>query len=153
MHKKNVVMISLSLLLLSGCAMNEKIEEIGNRESLPVLKWQFGIDNFNVRKDVMDEELIKEVEEVFAQVDWQEENEEWIKEVKDASSHFDWDFQKKAEDSQPVPQYQIGTYEIWIHENESVIYAMNLEDHTYAKLTEEDSECIIQFLMQIGVAH
>ncbi len=131
--------------------MNEKLEEMNNRETLIVLKWQLGIPEFKVRHDVLDEELIQEVHEVFAQVDWQEDDEELVEELNEESSQFQWDWQKNDERDRPLPHFQIGNYEVWLIDE--FVHAIDIAKDQYAKLTEEDSEFILQFLINIGVAH
>lgn len=127
MHKKIVVMISLSLLLFSGCAVNEKIEEIGNRKSLHVLRWLNEFPSSKVRADVMDEDVIEEVNDVLMNVDWKND----------------------ADKERPTPNYQIGNVQIWLPDQASIVHAVNLEEETYAELTEEESEFIIGFIVSV----
>lgn len=152
MYKKRIVAVCVMIVILfSACAMNEKLEEMDSRETLIVLRWQYGIPEYKVRNDVLDEELIKEVNELFAQVDWQEDDEELVKEVNEVSSQFRWDWQDDNERSRPLPHYQIANYEVWLIDE--FVHAIDIEKDKYARLTVEDSEFILTFLIGIGMAH
>lgn len=131
--------------------MNEKLEEMNNRETLIVLKWQFGIPDYKVRHDVLDEKVIKEVNEVFENSDWQDDDDELIEKIDEETSKFNWDWQENDERSRPLPHFQIGNYEVWVIDQ--FVHAINLKKDRYAKLTKDDSEFILTFLIDIGVAH
>lgn len=131
--------------------MNEKLEEMNNRETLIVLKWQFGIPEYKVRHDVLDKELIQEVHEVFAEVDWQEDDGELVEELDEESTQFHWDWQDNDERDRPLPHFQIGNYEVWLMDE--FVHAIDIAKNQYAKLTAEESEYIIQFLIDIGFAN
>lgn len=128
--------------------MNETLEEMNSHETLIVLKWQFGS---KVRQDVSDEELIQEVYDVFEQVDWQEDDEELVEKLNEESSQFQWDWQKDDERERPLPQFQIGNYEVWLIDE--FVHAIDVATDQYAKLTAEDSEFMMKFLIGIGIAH
>lgn len=152
MYKKRIVAVCVMIVILfSGCAMNEKTKEMGKSEALIVEQWLFGMPDAKIRNLVFDEELIKEVNELFAQVDWQEDDEELVKEVNEVSSQFRWDWQDDDERSRPLPHYQIANYEVWLIDE--FVHAIDIGKDRYAKLTVEDSEFILKFLIGIGMAH
>lgn len=82
----------ISLILLSGCAVNKAIENIGSRDSLMVLKWLTDDPHYKVRSDVMDKDTIKETNEFLGNIDWEED----------------------ALADRSTPQYQIGNYQTWM---------------------------------------
>lgn len=152
MHKKRIAAVCVMIVILfSSCAMNEKLEEMNSRETLIVLRWQYGLPEYKVRYDVLDEKLIKEVNELFAQVDWQEDDDELINELNEVSSQFRWDWQDDNDRTRPLPHFQIATYEVWLIDE--FVHAIDIGKDRYAKLTVEDSEFILKFLIGIGMAH
>ncbi len=130
MRKKSIVAVCFFIVILfSGCGLKEKVEEMNKGEALIVEQYLFGIPDAKVRNLVFDDESIKEVNKIFAQIDWRE----------------------RAEEDRPIPQYQIGNYEIWILDESPIVHAVNLIENKSAELNEEDSELIIKFI--IGVFH
>lgn len=127
MRKQTMIGIGLLVLLfLSGCAMNDTIEKVGSRESLPVLRWLDDDPTHKTRMDIMDAETIEEVNDFFSQIDWEED----------------------ARDERPTPNYQIGNYHIWLADQSHIVHAVHVEKEKYAELTAEESEFVITFIAQ-----
>lgn len=149
-YKKSTFVVSVFIvILLSGCGMNEKLEEMNNSEPLIVIQSILGEPGAKVRNYVFDDAMTKKVNEVFAQVDWQEDDIAWIQKVDEVSAQAGWDWRDDAGADRPLSEYQIGNYEIWLIDQ--FVHAINIEDDKYAKLTAKDSEFIIKFI--IGVFH
>lgn len=127
-NKRAIIGIGLLIsLLLSGCAVNKAIEDIGSRDSLMVLKWLTDDPHHKVRSDVMDKDTIKEAKDFLGKIDWEED----------------------AQVDRPTPQYQIGNYQIWMSDQAHTFHAVNLEKKKYAKLTIEESEFVISLIANV----
>lgn len=129
MKKRVIVGFSLlmSLLLFTGCAVNEMIEDVGNRDSLMFLMWPTDDPYHKARVDVMDKDTIKEVNDFLAKINWDED----------------------AKSDRPTPQYQIGNYQIWMSDQAHFFHAVNLENEKYAELTTEESEFVLSYIARV----
>lgn len=118
-------MISFVMFLFigacAGCSINETIEEIGNRDSLPFIMWMDDQPQNKVRADLMDTRQIAEIEDFFAQVKWEDDH------------RTSWD----------TPQYQIGNYQIWMSDQASTFEVVDKEHQQTAELSVEESEFIL----------
>ena len=74
-----------------------------------------------VRADLMDTRQIAEIEDFFAQVNWEDDH------------RTSWD----------TPQYQIGTYQIWMSDQASTFEVVDKEHQQTAELSVEESEFIL----------
>lgn len=120
-----VGMIPIITLLIigicAGCGINETIEKIGARDSLPFMMWMDDQPQNKVRADLMDATQIAEIEDFFAQIDWEEDRRE------------SWE----------TPQYQVGNYQVWMSDQASTFEVVDRKHEKMAKLSIEESEFIL----------
>lgn len=125
--KKNVFVIAGLLLfaLFTGCSFNEKLEEIGSRDSLMVLGWHFTDSDIPERNDLMDEDRIERVRDVFADARWEDSPEE------------EWTH----------PDYRIDDYQIWLADEDDQMKVIDASNGKFAELTKEETAIIFETII------
>lgn len=127
MKKSFLIGMSVVLLIwISGCGMvDDAIDNVQKTDSIQIMRTVGEDSTFTMKKSIRDEEMIARVREVFAEAAWEE----------------------MPEDDRSHPTYRIETYDIWVPDEAAYAEAQDIESKEYAKLTEEQSEVIIELVI------
>lgn len=127
MKKSFLIGMSVVLLIwIAGCGVvNDAIDEVQKTDSIQIMRTVGEDSAFVMKKSVRDEEVIANVREVFAEASWEE----------------------MPDDSRSHPTYRIETYDVWVPDDATYAEIQDIESEEYAKLTHEQSEVIIQLVI------
>lgn len=128
MMKKSILIgMGVALLIwIAGCGMvDDAIDEVKKTDSIQIMRTVGESSAFVMKKSIRDEEMIASVREVFVEASWEE----------------------MPDDGRSHPTYRIETYDVWVPDEASYAEIQDIESEEYAKLTHEQSEVIIQLII------
>lgn len=126
--KKSILVAALIFVLLSATScgvIDDAIEKAQSKDTIRIMRTVGEDSTFTRKKDITDEEMIMHVRAVFEEADWQ----------------------GMPDDDRSHPNYRIETYDIWLPDDSTHIEAQDIESEAYTKLTQEQSEFIIQLMI------
>ncbi|WP_010676638.1 hypothetical protein [Bacillus timonensis] len=129
-QKYFIVLITLLLLVGSGCAKNEE-------QIIDVQKRVGEENNYEDFHKISDHELVQKVKEIVRDVDWEMAK---VEMARPADYRFAFQFKNPNAEAKAV------LYELWISPNKDKVELVIEAESKYAQLNEKDSAALFEIV-------